>query len=133
MWKNNLSYGTIVHVDDAWEFFTLQFIARVFLDELALSRHRGIDEMLASIRLYGDIYDLHSKTVTDKSEIDGLEFDVKYGAENAVARTKTFALGRDEIAARIFVTLGETIRDMSIGHIGVWREDLIAQLKAQYP
>lgn len=131
MWKNNVPYGTIVHVDDAMSFFSLQFVARVFPEQLRVAADASEDELLGAIHLYRD-HELHGLTVTDKKEIAELDFEVNYGAENSVARTKSFAFGRDEIAARILISHGNHIWERCRDYVGVWRDDLIRLLKDRY-
>lgn len=133
MWKNNVPWGTIVHVDDSLPFFSFQFIARVFPGDLVAAKKGGLSELLAAIHLYGANDELHSQTVTDKIEIDSLQFDINYGAENSVSRTRSFVFERSEIAARVLLSNAESIRERTRAEVGVWREDLISQLREQYP
>jgi hypothetical protein len=130
VWKSDTGLRAIVHVDDAIDYFTLSFIARVFPD--LLTKVTNANDLLSSIRLYGGAYELNSPTVTDKKEIEALAFEVTHGAENAVVRTSKFEFNRDEIVANILVKLGDSIRDMVIGYVGVWRSDLIAELRTRF-
>ena len=115
------------------KFFSLEFIARVLVDRLQLASSATDDMLLDALRLYGGDDDLHATTIPDKTEIDGLKFELTYGAENAVARSKTLTFSRKDIAARILSRHEEHIREKALATVGVWRADLIQRIRESLP
>ena len=133
MWKNELPYGTIVHVGDSRSFFSLQFIARVFPEKFWSIGNGDVEGMIDAIRIYGGTDDFHSSTVTDKLEVNEIRFDVNFGAENSVSRTQSFLFERREISARLLIANEDHIRERAMSQAGGWRSNLIAKLKLEYP
>jgi hypothetical protein len=128
-WKSDLASGSLIHVDDALPLFGLEFIARVPFERLFTASSGTEEHLLDAVRIYRGGDDLHSPTITDKIEIEGLEFGATYGAENAVARTKEFYFTRREIAANILTRHEDHIRDRAIAAVGVWRADLVENIR----
>jgi hypothetical protein len=132
MWKSDIAYGTLVHVDDSIDFFRLDFISRVTGQDLSREFRSPHPKPADAVRLYDGVDDLHSRTITDKTEIDGLVFDIVYGAENASVRTATYSFTREEIAARIITQFEDNIRQMLIADVSPWRSDVINALREYY-
>jgi hypothetical protein len=127
-WKVNTPLGEFIHVGDAKAFFDLKFIARPVLNELCSQSQMTAARMLAGVKIYPGDSDVHSRTILDKQEINGITLGLTYGAENATAQTLELRYSRDDLARALLTSPEGTLREMALAQRGIWREDLVRQL-----
>lgn len=122
-WKTTFPYGTLIHVDDQERCLSLAFNALVRFDTLHLLFESGASDFTESVYFFHASDNYHVDTVTDKTSLEEITFDLRFGAENAPAVTSSVSLSRRQIAAGVLSE--STIRDMFMQNIGAWRTDLI--------
>lgn len=101
--KTDFALGLLLHIGDVLPSLTLCFYARILKDQLYHAL-RTADQRIAreSIKLYDGNDDIHSNTITDKSEIDGLALRAIFGAENASTKQEEVNFDADFLKRMVF-------------------------------
>lgn len=122
-WKTEFPYGTLIHVEDQLRCLSLAFHACVRFDILrALFKTEAMD-LTESVMIFPGSDNYHTTTVTDKVSLSGIDFELRFGAENAPATTAEISFSRRQLAKAILSQ--STIVDMYTQNVGIFREDLV--------
>ena len=124
-WKTTFPDGTLIHVDDRLTCLSVSLNAAVRLDNLEFFFRNDKADLTESVVILPGSANRHLKTVTDKSSLESVEFQLRFGAENAVVDNRTVSFSRTELAKGLLQQ--HTVQDMYTQNIGAFRSDLVEQ------
>lgn len=127
-WKTDFPYGTLIHVDDQISCFSLHLNAIIRADILAQQFEAGGANLSEAVIVLPGAAEFRTDTVTDKVSLEGIDFALRYGAENAPATESQVFLSRQDIAKRLLAE--QTVRQMAAHWPFPFRVDLVEEFLA---
>lgn len=122
-WKTTFPNGTFIHVDDQESCLSVGFNMAVRFDVLNRLFDSMATDFTECVVVLPGAQNHILKTITDKTSLEEIQFDLRYGAENAPARSSAITLNRRQIATGV---LSESaVRDFYVQNFGAWRADLL--------
>lgn len=126
-WKTEYPPGMIVHVDDETPTLSLKYLMRLDIEPFRHPDQLTEEALLAaaSVLPHGN---QHSGEAYQGESLTSIGLNVTHGAENATARTENFVLTREELAISVLAGSSDTLRNMLLDEVGVWRQDVFTAL-----
>jgi hypothetical protein len=97
-WKTMFPYGTLIHVDDQQTCLALNFNACVYADVLGAHFYKGDSDLTETVFIFPGCPNHQVETISDKTSLRGIDFHLRYGAENAPVTEQTITYSRKELA-----------------------------------
>lgn len=127
-WKTDFPYGTLIHVDDQKSCFSLSLIVIIRADVLGQKFDAGETNLTDAVIVPPGSTEFPVQTISDKVSLEGVDFKLRYGAENAPATESVISLSRRDIAKRLLEE--PTVRDMALHWPYPFRLDLVTEFAA---